>query len=559
MACQRARLSKATGLIGGLVFLFSVFVPGLGAAVADIVGEMNYIQIEPIEFALQDASTERCNYTSDVTRLWYSHFQADEDYASKPLFVFINGGPGCGTCMNLFSMNTAPYTLDRNRMSTNDLYKTNSFSWTALGNLLYIDAPNTGYSYMLDDMSYGWLNLWQFLNGENCHAYIDAAQVLRTILRFLDEHPTLQTNEVIMVGESYSGVRVSTMLNLLLYYQTYQNGERVYHDPGLVAAVTNHFKAVLGREPPFSPEDVATQFGRQILIQPQIVDAYQGKDMYVAFEEPDSAISRLGYSAHATNSWEHYLSRYGGACDLDAVRGYLSEIDRDPYHVLQEASWTDDNEYFSMERLNDFNALEAITGNCSPSNVPYLLPAARTNALKFGIAQYILDDPIVKWLVYNIRVLRESIPLLESMMPGWKTGRIDMEYNPDALKYRLGELTELDAYVTGTNPYIFFGFMVNSGGYNIPMVVYSAMADPYDISPGSSDRYGRMFLENLAVVDTFMTDAEYDYVVYSPALVSQFQGNRFSNWVANVTSAPGDASRRYGSFTVDYKTNAISG
>ena len=525
---------------------------------AAVIGEMDFVQIEPVAFSFDDESTVCSSYTSSVSRLWYTHYQAEQDYETKPLFVFLNGGPGCGTCMNLFSMNTAPYSLDRNRMASNELYKVNPYSWTSLGNLLYIDAPNTGYSYMIsdEDSQSDWFHLWKFLNGANCQPFIDAAQVLRTILHFLDAHPALQSNEVILVGESYSGVRVSTMLNLLLYHQQYADGEQVYHDQGLITSITNHFKSVLKREPPFSPEDVATQFGKQILIQPQIVDKYQGADMYSLFEQPDSAIARLGMEAHATNSWEAYLAQAGGTCTFDVVHGYLAELDRDPYHTLQEAAWTDDNEYFSMERLNDFNALQAITGNCSPSNVPHLLPAVRTNALKFAVSEDFFSNSFIKWLV-NTYLSEGQIKMLETMVPGWKTGQINMEYNPDALLYRLGKLSGLDAYVTGTNPYIFLGFMMNSGGNNLLMILYSMRYDPYDISAEKSDRYGRMFLENLAIVDTFMTDAAHDYVVYSPTLPSQFGGSRFTNYVRQISTGPGDSARRYGSFTVDYTENAV--
>jgi len=522
---------------------------------------MGYLEIEPVPFGLQDSTTIYSGYTSSVTRLWYAHFQADEEYAKKPLFVFLNGGPGCGTSMNLFSMNTAPYTLDRNTMASNELFRVNPHTWTRMGNLLYIDAPNTGFSYMAPDRDwvlFDWLHIWKFVGGDNFQPFIDAAQVLRGILQFLASHPELKSNEVILVGESYSGVRVTTLLNLLVYHDAYARGTKVYHDAGLATVLTNHFKSVLGKEPPFLPEDVVTQFGRQILIQPQIVDKYQGPDMNVFFQQPDSDIARLGYEARATNSWENYLhTRYGGTSSFSAIHGYLDQIDRDPYHAHQDAKWTDDNEYYSMKRLNDFNALETITGHCSPSNVPHLWPAARTHALKFAVAQEFFSTPLIRWIVDQY-FSEDQKKMLESMVPGWRTGQADMDYNPDDLKFRLGELSGRDAYVTGTNPYVYLGFMMNSGGWNIPMLVYALLTDPYDISAGKSDRYGRMFLENLAVVDTFMTDAKYDYVVYSPTLVSQFQGSRFSNYVARITQAQGNSTRRYGSFTVDYKTNAIA-
>nr|WP_319490674.1 hypothetical protein [uncultured Desulfobacter sp.] len=78
-------------------------------------GEMNFIKIDPIDFALQMQLTHTW-YRSSINQMWYAYFQAAEDYKSKPLFVFLNGGPGCGTSMNLFAMNTAPYTLDRSKL-----------------------------------------------------------------------------------------------------------------------------------------------------------------------------------------------------------------------------------------------------------------------------------------------------------------------------------------------------------------------------------------------------------------------------------------------------------
>jgi hypothetical protein len=47
------------------------------------------------------------------------------------------------------------------------------------------------------------------------------------LLRFLKAHPQIQANQVVLVGESYSGTRVSTMLNLLLFYPGYASGDKV--------------------------------------------------------------------------------------------------------------------------------------------------------------------------------------------------------------------------------------------------------------------------------------------------------------------------------------------
>jgi hypothetical protein len=533
----------------------------------DVIGKMDFIQIDEIPFSLHTDSRSN-NYKSDVTRLWYAAFQADNDYTNKPIFVFINGGPGCGTCMNLFSMNTAPYTLDRNRIATNCTYAVNPYSWTTMGNLLYIDAPNAGFSYMMprtdrfDEMNTSWLGedytiyLYHFLTGDNFHPFIDAAQVLRTVLVFLSENPEIQKNEVIFVGESYSGVRVTTMLNLILYHKGYADGTYVYQDKSLVAAVTNHFKTVFEHEPPFAPEEVAKQFSKQILIQPQILDAYQQADTGEILAKPNSALVKLGEDAGAEIPWEDYLAQNGGTYSFGIMTAYLDYIDRDPYNGLATADWSYENEYFSMLSLNDFDTLHTITGNCNPSNVAYLLPESREDALKFAAPQCALTNINVRFYIDLIGWVSPAAKAFIDMIPGWDKNVIDTVQN--SLTSILGKVNDYDAYVIGTNPYVFIGFMMNNGGF-WPWEIYDAIVhDPYGISMSQSDIYGKMFLKNLAVVDTFMTDAKYDFIVYSPTLVTQFQKDRFPALVQSVTSSQGDDARRRGSFSVQYQADAIS-
>ena len=100
-----------------------------------------------------------------------------------------------------------------------------------MGNLLYIDAPVTGFSYNVSpDAANLSGRISEFFLKGNFNPFIDAAQMTRVILRFLDNHPDIQANEVILVGESYSGTRVSTMLNLLLFHPKYADSGKLYQD-----------------------------------------------------------------------------------------------------------------------------------------------------------------------------------------------------------------------------------------------------------------------------------------------------------------------------------------
>ena len=100
-----------------------------------------YSIIEPIQYRFQNQENGVLELKTSESRIWYSYWPADTDVAKKPLFVMINGGPGSSTSTQLFSMNTAPYTLDREHFKPNsDGYSLNDYSWTWMGNLLYIDA-----------------------------------------------------------------------------------------------------------------------------------------------------------------------------------------------------------------------------------------------------------------------------------------------------------------------------------------------------------------------------------------------------------------------------------
>jgi hypothetical protein len=68
-----------------------------------------------------------------------------------------------------------------------------------------------------------------------------------------------------------------------------------------------------------------------------------------------------------------------------------------------------------------------------------------------------------------------------------------------------------------------------------------------------------MFLENLALVDTFMTDAQNDIVVYSPTLVSQFDKRRFNKLVKGIAVNSGNKDTRAGNFVIKYRPHSIEG
>ncbi|MGB4336691.1 MAG: hypothetical protein WBJ41_17815 [Chromatiaceae bacterium] len=519
-----------------------------------------YAIIEPISYYFKDRETGVLDLETSESRIWYSYLPADADVASKPLFVLINGGPGSPTSTQLFSMNTASYTLDREHISPPDAgYAKNPYSWTRMGNLLYIDAPVTGFSYNVSptaDTQAGRIGEF-FLKG-NFNPFIDAAQIARLVLRFLDSHPDIRANEVIMVGESYAGVRVTTLLNLLLFHDQYANGEALYQDESLVAEIRRHFHALYGPTATLTPGLVARQFSRQILIQPELSGIYQDEISGDMYQAPNSVIDQVATeSGHAGE-----YRRTCAAEDLPplvpntpmncAILYYLPKFGRDRYNYTKRTTWTDELEAYAIERLWDVEILSRVL-DYDVTRIKALSPEARHQAYR------LIDPDILGTDLMGYGSLVDP-SLNPASLPGMARGeRLNSEGpQPDGcyagipgesntLLSRFGALQPWDCYLMGMNMTVYAAF-----------TLFSRESLLYDINPDESVRYGRMFLENLPLVKTFLTDAEYDLVIYSPAIPKALERYRDLVRKIDVVSGKDTLDQRLGEFRVHYVSQAAT-
>jgi hypothetical protein len=335
-----------------------------GAPLADEVG---FIDVPPQNTAAQYPG-----------RMFYVFEAADTDAAHKPLAVFFNGGPGFATSLGLLAYGTARYTLDDTQPAAPPT--ANPASWTSFANLLYIDERQVGFSYGLvpaPDAGTAPANALDggLVDGEGsgagtadgaasggvgdagaggfvppaCEftAVEDAADFVRTLIRFLDAHPAIQGAPVMLVGESYGGTRATYMLDLLLRYST----EASRADDALAGEIQAHYDAVFPGQAGsvISTALAKTQFGRAILIQPLVLGGLQ-----ITEQQP-----------------------------LLAADPYIGQVlsSEDSYDVRQPAGWSD-----SL----DSNAAAAIANGSSaplilteePSAIPRFGPAARGDAFR---------------------------------------------------------------------------------------------------------------------------------------------------------------------------------
>jgi hypothetical protein len=211
-----------------------------------------------------------------LNRLFYSFQPAERDASNAPLLVFFNGGPGAATTGMLLLYGTGPHTLDAAaRPDTTALPNPDSF--TRFANLLYLDAPQAGFSYGLLGDTFG------ACGDPSAPGYVwDAAAFVRALLSFMDAdaHAALADNPVVLVGESYGGVRAPAMLYLLQQFATPANAQLEdfrAESATLRDAIGAHFNLAFSEGcRPTTPTEVASQFGWQALIEPVVFGDQQG-------------------------------------------------------------------------------------------------------------------------------------------------------------------------------------------------------------------------------------------------------------------------------------------
>ncbi len=525
--------------------LFLLVLPGSSSAAAGtdqelpvLSGEAGFYEIEPVAFSFQDRTTP-LRYVSSRARVSYSFHPADNYPSWKPLFVFFNGGPGCATCNGLLSLNTSPFTLDKERTGGKSI-KRNPYSWTAIGNLLYIDAPNTGFSYnLIRNVSDPKRRAAEF-DAQNFNPFVDAAQMTRVVLRFLAVHPSLQSNPVILVGESYGGIRATTMLNMLLFYGKYGNGTRIYRDKTLAREIRQHLEEVFPDESarPFPPSVIARQFGRQVLIEPALAGSYQDRIAGELFEQEGSPIYKIAAETGKTYTPCSEVTSAGGGrpCrPFDNALDFVIEAGRDIYNYAKPADWFMGLSNFAERGLLHVNVLSRAFG-WDPLFVVDLSPAARTEAYRYKKSRAQDLESLFWSSVYyelpaehRMRIQRE-VGLLESgkeasASEGVPEASEGADLKNDTLVRVLGALKPWDDYLVGCNESALVAFYRNS-----------ATKAGYRIAPNSV-LYGKMFLQNLALVETFITNAAFDLVIYAPAVPLALA--KYSGIVKDVTVQDG--------------------
>ncbi|MCD7466655.1 Serine carboxypeptidase-like 45 [Datura stramonium] len=132
--------------------------------------------------------------------LFYYFVEAETDPASKPLVLWLNGGPGCSSVgVGAFSEN-GPFR------PRGQVLVRNEHSWNKEANMLYLESPvGVGFSYSTNTSSY-----------ETVNDEITARDNVVFLQRWFDKFPQYRNNNLFLTGESYAGHYVPQLAKLMI-------------------------------------------------------------------------------------------------------------------------------------------------------------------------------------------------------------------------------------------------------------------------------------------------------------------------------------------------------
>ncbi|KAG4998927.1 Serine carboxypeptidase-like 45 [Glycine max] len=154
--------------------------------------------------------------------LFYYFVESETDPASKPLVLWLNGGPGCSSLgVGAFSEN-GPF-----RPNGEVLIK-NEYSWNRETNMLYLETPvGVGFSYAKGGSSYDTVNdettvlehknsHYSLLSSEAVLLISQARDNLVFLQRWFNKFPHYRHTDLFLAGESYAGHYVPQLAKLMI-------------------------------------------------------------------------------------------------------------------------------------------------------------------------------------------------------------------------------------------------------------------------------------------------------------------------------------------------------
>ncbi|KAL1189527.1 Serine carboxypeptidase-like 42 [Cardamine amara subsp. amara] len=141
--------------------------------------------------------------------LFYYYVEAVKQPDTKPLTLWLNGGPGCSSVGGGAFTELGPFypTGDGRGL------RVNSMSWNKASNLLFVESPaGVGWSYSNKSSDY------------NTGDESTANDMLVFLLRWFNKFPELKFRDLFLSGESYAGHYIPQLADAILSYNSHSSG-----------------------------------------------------------------------------------------------------------------------------------------------------------------------------------------------------------------------------------------------------------------------------------------------------------------------------------------------
>lgn len=144
--------------------------------------------------------------------LFYYFIHSERSPGEDPLFLWLNGGPGCSGLSGLL-FDTGPLNLvvaNYNGSVPTLVY--NPYSWTKVASIIFLDYPaGTGFSFSRSPEAY--------VAGD----VTSSVEVYKFMIKWFQDHPEFLRNPLYVTGDSYGGKIVPLVVHKL------SEGNDVHH------------------------------------------------------------------------------------------------------------------------------------------------------------------------------------------------------------------------------------------------------------------------------------------------------------------------------------------
>ncbi|KAH9324390.1 hypothetical protein KI387_004568 [Taxus chinensis] len=188
----------------GIVFSLLIVHNAIAAPESDLVNKLPG-QTQTVSFKQYSGfiTTDEGNGRA----LFYYFVEAQTNATSKPLALWLNGGPGCSSLGYGAFEENGPFRTNGN------VLEKNKFSWNTETNMLYVESPiGVGFSYSNTSSDYNLFN-----------DTLTAQDNLAFLLNWFKKFPEFRDVDFYITGESYGGHYIPQLATLVLDYNKKPN------------------------------------------------------------------------------------------------------------------------------------------------------------------------------------------------------------------------------------------------------------------------------------------------------------------------------------------------